>query len=250
MPELALNQLTGLVDRGTSDAQLAQHMRHFRPWLTTERFNRKSANPHLSGQPGRCGVKVKIRLSSKATDGRVQDVEEVACLKRGTLSPEELGLNLAEAKEILQGVQRSMTEHQVGDYTAERINCPCCGQRRVQKGHHPILFRTLFGKLTFPSLRLHHCDCQPTSSKTFSLLAELLPERIRAGAAVFGSQVVHAPNSFGINLSIRWQEVLPMSEELNVTTLRANLHKVAVRLESELGEERQSLWRAARIPNR
>src|ERR1035437_8803313 len=77
----------------------------------------------------------------------------MACLKRGTLSPEELGLNLAEAKEILQSVQRSMTEHQVGDYTAERINCPCCGQRRVQKGHHPILFRTLFGKLTLNSLR-------------------------------------------------------------------------------------------------
>ena len=93
----------------------------------------------------------------------------MACLKRGTLSPEELGLNLAEAKEILQGVQRSMTEHQVGDYTEERINCPCCGQRRVQKGHHPILFRTLFGKLTSNSLRLHHCDCQPTPSKTHLL---------------------------------------------------------------------------------
>jgi hypothetical protein len=53
-------------------------------------------------------VKVKIQVIIESDDGRVQDVEEVACLKRGTLTPEELGLNLAEAKEILQGVQRSM----------------------------------------------------------------------------------------------------------------------------------------------
>ena len=59
-------------------------------------------------------MKVKIQVIIESDDGRVQDVEEVACLKRGTLTPEELGLNLAEAKEILQSVQRSMTEHQVG----------------------------------------------------------------------------------------------------------------------------------------
>src|ERR1035437_2462494 len=51
-PQLVLNQLTGLVDRGSSDAQLAQHMRHFRPWLTAERFSRKSANRHLQASLG------------------------------------------------------------------------------------------------------------------------------------------------------------------------------------------------------
>jgi hypothetical protein len=73
-------------------------------------------------------VKVKIQVTIETDDGRVLDVEEVACLKRGTLSPEELGLNLAEAKEILQSVQRSMAEHQVGDYTAERESVQSCGQ--------------------------------------------------------------------------------------------------------------------------
>src|ERR1035437_10070760 len=33
-PQFVLHQLTELVDRGSSDAQLAQHMRHLRPWLT------------------------------------------------------------------------------------------------------------------------------------------------------------------------------------------------------------------------
>src|ERR1039458_9275272 len=182
-------------------------------------------------------VKVKIQVIIESDDGRVQDVEEVACLKRGTLTPEELGLNLAEAKEILQSVQRSMTEHQVGDYTAERINCPCCGQRRVQKGHHPILFRTLFGKLTLSSLRLHHCDCQPTTGKTFSLLAELLSERT-APELLYLEAKWCTLLSFGMTFDLL-QEVLPMGEDLNVTTLRNNLHKVAVRMEAELGDECQ-----------
>ena len=78
-------------------------------------------------------MRVKIQVIIESDDGRVQDVEEVACLKRGTLSPEELGLNLAEAKEILQSVQRSMAERQVGDYTAERINCPCCGSGECRR---------------------------------------------------------------------------------------------------------------------
>jgi hypothetical protein len=51
-PQFVLNQLTELVDRGSSDAQLAQHMRHFRRWLTVERLNRKSASRHLQARLG------------------------------------------------------------------------------------------------------------------------------------------------------------------------------------------------------
>jgi hypothetical protein len=183
-------------------------------------------------------VKVRIQVIIESDDGHVQDVEEVACLKRGTVSPEELGLNLAEAQKILHGVQRSMTEHQVGDYTAELINCPCCGKRRAQKGRHPILFRTLFGKLTLNSLRLHQCDCQAATSKTFSLLAELLPERT-APQLLYLEAKWCTLLSFGMTSDLL-QEVLPMGEDLNMTTLRNNLHKVAVRMETELGEERQN----------
>ena len=182
-------------------------------------------------------MKVKIQVIIENDDGRVQDVEEVACLKRGILTPEELGLNLAEAKELLQGVQRSMTAHQVSDYTAERINCPCCGLKRSQKGHHQIVLRTVFGKLTLNSLRLHHCACQPTAGKTFSPLAELLPERT-APELLYLEAKWCALLSFGMTLDLL-QEVLPMGTELNVPTLRNNLHKVAERMEAELGDERQ-----------
>ena len=51
-PQFVLHQLMELVDRGSSDVQLAQHMRHLRPWLTAERFSQKSANRHLQAMVG------------------------------------------------------------------------------------------------------------------------------------------------------------------------------------------------------
>ena len=51
-PHFVLHQLTELVDRGSSDAQLAQHMRHLHPWLTAERFSGKSTNRHLQARLG------------------------------------------------------------------------------------------------------------------------------------------------------------------------------------------------------
>jgi hypothetical protein len=51
-PQFVLHQLTELVDRGSSDAQLAEHMRHLRPWLTAERFSQRSANRHLQASLG------------------------------------------------------------------------------------------------------------------------------------------------------------------------------------------------------
>jgi len=127
-------------------------------------------------------MKVKIQVVIESDDGRVQDVAEVACLKRSTLTPEELGLNLAEAKQILQNVQQSMVGCQAAAYQAEQKQCPQCGRGRPQKGRHEIVFRTLFGRLKLPSLRLYRCPCEAVTEKTFSPLAELLTERTALSA--------------------------------------------------------------------
>ena len=56
--------------------------------------------------------------------------------------------------------------------------CPHCGTKRSHKGDHTVTLRTLFGKLRFKSPRVYHCQCQPHPTRTFSHLAELLPERM------------------------------------------------------------------------
>jgi hypothetical protein len=183
-------------------------------------------------------MKVKIQVVIESDDGHIQDVEEVACLKRGMLTAEELGLNLAEAKQILHNVQNSILGLQVAEYQATRKNCPLCERPQPQKGRHAIVFRTLFGKFNLPSVRLYRCDCQSERETTFSPLAELLPERT-APELLYLEAKWCTLLSFGVSLDLL-REVLPLGEELNTVSLRNNLHKVASRIEAELGEERVS----------
>ena len=188
-------------------------------------------------------MKVKLQMVIESEDGRVREVEEVACLKRATLSPEELGLTLAEAKQMLQQVQHSMVDVQAAEYQRQRKDCPHCGKQRPQKGKHEIVVRTLFGKMKLRSLRLHRCGCEAVSEKTFSPLAELLPERT-APELLYLEAKWSTLLSFGVSTELL-QEVLPLGEEINSMSLRSNLHKVAERLEAELGEERTSFLDAS-----
>ena len=95
-------------------------------------------------------------------------VEEAACFERGTLSPETLGLRLSEAKQILASVQQVMTAQQVEDYVEQQRQCPHCQEMLACKGQHQIGVRTLFGKLTLESPRLHTCTCQPQEKRSWS----------------------------------------------------------------------------------
>ena len=58
----------------------------------------------------RIRIQVIIEADHEATPACV---EEVACFKRGSLSPETLGLQLDEAKQLLAGVQQVIAESQV-----------------------------------------------------------------------------------------------------------------------------------------
>ncbi len=51
-------------------------------------------------------VKLQIVIESDNHDAPV--TEEIACIQRGDLAPETLGLTLAEAKDLLANVQASM----------------------------------------------------------------------------------------------------------------------------------------------
>ena len=105
-------------------------------------------------------------------------MQEVGKLERHSLRPENLGLTLSEAKELLQEVQKAMVTHQTTRYLTRQMSCPECGDIRSHKGKHQIVLRTLFGKLRLDSPRLYHCGCcSEKEHRSFSPLAELLTER-------------------------------------------------------------------------
>ena len=93
-------------------------------------------------------IRVQVIIESDQ-EVRPEHVEEVACFQRGTLSPETLGLQLSEAKQMLAAVQQIMTERQVKEYVQQQRQCPHCQQHLAYKGHHQIGMRTLFGVSPF-----------------------------------------------------------------------------------------------------
>ncbi len=111
-------------------------------------------------------MKVKVQLVIESDGGSTEAVENAVCLERGALRAENLGLTLVEAKALLERVQHTMVERQVTKYLEQQAQCPFCGKKRLHKGHHTLVYRTLFGKLRLRSVRLYHCMCQSHPTQT------------------------------------------------------------------------------------
>lgn len=91
---------------------------------------------------GRCEVKFRLQLLVESDAGEIVSTEEVAQLERHSLGPEEVGLSLAEAKQMLGNVQRAMIQEQIAEYLDQQSRCGDCGRTLARKGQHEIVFRT------------------------------------------------------------------------------------------------------------
>jgi hypothetical protein len=117
---------------------------------------------------------IEIRIEGEAGPY----IQEVACVERDGHRLADIGLTLAESKNLLTAVQKVMVEHQIAEYLEGRRKCPHCDAARAPKGSHTMSLQTLFGNLVIDSPRWSHCPCQPHEEKTFSPLAELFTEHV------------------------------------------------------------------------
>ena len=198
-------------------------------------------------------MKVKVQIVVEYDEDDAPIVEEVACLCRDDLRPETLGLTLEEGKQLLTRVQEIMVTHQATEYVEQHRACPHCQKRRSNKGKHEIVYRSLFGKLNILSPRLYTCSCQSQEKRSFSPLAEMLPERTAPEFCYLQSKWASLM-SYGLTVDLL-EEVLPL--HANISTVIYQTHAVAERLEEELGEEQvmfiegcEREWEALPDPDR
>jgi len=179
-------------------------------------------------------MKFRVELTCIADDQ--EEVHRIACLERNGVALETLGLTLAEGKAILRSIQEVMIEKPLAAYVESQRRCPDCGKLRTSKGHHDVTLRTAFGTLTVDSPRLHHCACRPRQTKTFSPLAELLPEHT-SPELLFLETKWASLVSYGVTAELL-KDALPVDEKLNDVTIRNHLFQIAERMEQALGDER------------
>jgi len=168
-------------------------------------------------------------------EGQAETLYEVAVLEKDYQGIEQLGLTLAEAKQLLTQLQHRMVEHQAAAYLAARAQCQACGLRRQVKEHTTRTVRTLFGTVSLASPRLYHCRCQARPTTTFRPLTALLTAATTP-ELLFMETKWASLVSYGLTVRVL-KEFLPVDETLNATTVQNHTLAVAQRCEEELGEE-------------
>jgi hypothetical protein len=180
-------------------------------------------------------VKIGAQVVVESDNGIGEIVQEIAQFERGQLRPEQLGLTMMEAKGLLEGLQPTVVEQQIAEYSKQQSSCPLCSKQRLRKGARTIVFGAIFGKIELSSPRLFHCKCQPQPNRSFSPLAELLVERT-APELLYLETKFASLVSYGLSMK-PFEEVLPIGAEINASTIRNHTLAAAERLEGELGDE-------------
>lgn len=177
----------------------------------------------------------RLQLVVENAGGITVTTDELVCLERTGLSPATAGMTLDEAKALLATCQKRMILAQAQEYEDMARPCPACARPRPIKGSSGIVLRTLFGSLTIPCLRLYRCRCEGPDRSSFSPIAALCPER-STPELVYLQTKWASLMSYGLTCDLL-ADVLPLDQRLSPRSVRRQLHRVAQRLEDDLGDE-------------
>lgn len=177
-------------------------------------------------------MKFKIQIILDDEQSKTQ-VEDIIRLDKNINSQGYCaGLSLQESKQILKVLQQKIVLFEAQTYTNLHRACPCCCQQRRIKDCRYIQYKTLFGTVVIPNLRLYSCKCSNDRIKTFSILQSWLPEHtspeLQYIETKWASYMAYEKTAKLL------QDVLPVSASHNGVTVRNHLCKIAKRQESEL----------------
>ena len=162
----------------------------------------------------------RVKLVSELRPG-VTTETEVACIEREEHAGlAELGLRLAEAKQLTAALQARIVPAQVAVLGEHRRSCVACGRVLASKGHCGARFRFLFGDVPVQVRRLHVCPCQNVSeggAKSFAVLD--LGEDAVAPELAYVTARYAALLPFGKVASLL-SELLPIGGAQNTGTVR------------------------------
>ncbi|MGD9108310.1 MAG: ISKra4 family transposase [Gammaproteobacteria bacterium] len=183
-------------------------------------------------------MRFKIQLVIENGQGELS-TEDIIQLDKSDNQNNTLGLSLQESKSILKELQRRMVLNQAENYIQTHRNCSKCKKKRRIKRHQTIQFRTLFGIITIPDVCVYHCGCDDSSTKTFSLLKQWLPEHTSPELLYIETKWASLM-SYGLTSALL-KDILPISHTQNAATVRNHLQKIAKLQESELENKPNSL---------
>ena len=166
----------------------------------------------------------RVELVTELQTGETTEVEVARIERDEQAGLSDLGLRLAEAKQLTSALQAEIVPAQVMIAGEHRCTCAACGRRLASKGHYTATFRSLFGDVPIRIRRLFTCPCQNGSeAKSFAAFdleaATVAPEL----AYVTARYAALAP--FG-KVADLLSELLPVSRAPNAGTVRNRTMRV------------------------
>lgn len=161
--------------------------------------------------------------------------------------PADLGLRLAEAKDLLHQLQLHLVQDQVDQASAFDRTCGGCGSKRILHDRRRRVVATLFGRVAVRQPRWRPCRCGRNEADASNRVRALLSARATP-------EIVRIQAELGARLSFREAArvmglLLPASTAANHTGVRRRLAKTADRLQArdDASPHRMSLARGSPI---
>ena len=166
----------------------------------------------------------RVKLVAELRPGVMTETEVARIERDEQAGLADLGLQLAETKQITAALQAEIVPVQVAVVGERRRYCSSCGHKLASKGHYPVTFRSLFGDVPVRVRRLLACPCQVEGeAKSFGVLDfgrdAVAPEL----AYVTARYAALAP--FG-RVAGLLSELLPISGAENAGTVRNRTRRV------------------------
>ena len=182
-------------------------------------------------------AKWTVWVEAARPDGTTERIE-IATLERDLSShdPGDLGLRLAETKDLLHALQAHLVQNQVQQLSAIERPCSSCGSRRSLHDYRRRQVDTLFGRVALRQPRWRPCVCQQTEVQRKPGTND--PSRMSALIGARATQeLVRVQAELGARLSYReaarvMSVLLPTSKATNHTGVRRRLARTADRLQA------------------
>jgi hypothetical protein len=183
----------------------------------------------------------RVKLVAELRPGVMTETEVARIERDEEAGLADLGLRLAETKQLTAALQAQIVPVQVAVAGECRRCCSSCGHKLASKGHYPVTFRSLFGDVPVRVQRLLVCPCQgPVEVKSFGIL-DLGHDAVAPELAYVTARYA-ALVPFG-KVAVLLSELLPASGAQNAGTVRNRTQRVGEKIVRQHATETQTAAR-------
>ena len=170
-------------------------------------------------------MKLIIEARFEDSDGGSGPPIVVCEIERRDGNLDDLGLTLAQGRDLLGQVQSRLVSQQAQRWLEQHSRCRRCGQALAHKDTRSIVVRTAFGKIAVPSPRWWSCQCGSDGRRqTFSPMSKGITHRTTLELECLQTRwAAHLPYRQANSLL---KEVLPLSQAISFSTTRRRVLSV------------------------